>query len=296
MTEKCFDEGTIQAFLDGELGLELVDRISHHIALCDSCALAVAEAEDEMEFAFSALDTEFNTLVPTERLWTKINNSIETETKNKSIWHSVYALLTNPSSLAFASLVIVFGLFVGLYGLKNTADNEMLAKTAPKPKAEIIAKTANNPIVAVNSPEKDFQEKPQMVEIKQDNKPVFKAENAVYIRPERISRDPKPATEKNPPNLYRSETLAAEDSYIKTISTLEKTVNYRKDEVLNPSARFSFERDLAVADDTIKKLKEEVRKNPNNEAARVLLRNSYQNKIDLLSSLAEKTELMASLN
>lgn len=300
MTEKCFDEGTIQAFLDGELGLELVDRVSHHVALCDACATAVAEAEDQMEFAFSALDTEFNTLVPTERLWTKINHSIEAEAKNKSIWHSVYALLTNPSSLAFASLVIVFGLFVGLYGLKNTADNGMTAATtAPIRKIENAAVISNSPVN--NSPSAAADDKlsqsppaPVFTAGRQNDDADFKVRKAVYkqtVTPRRIP-DSNIETE----TIYSAETLVAEDSYIRTISTLEKTVNSRKDEVLNPSARFAFEKDLAVTDNTIERLKVEVRKNPKNEAARVLLRNSYQNKIDLLNSLAEKTELMASLN
>jgi hypothetical protein len=53
---------------------------------------------------------------------------------------------------------------------------------------------------------------------------------------------------------------------------------------------------MAVVDDAIKKMQREVRRNPKNEAAREVLRSSYQNKIDLLNSVAEKSELMATLN
>jgi hypothetical protein len=42
-------------------------------------------------------------------------------------------------------------------------------------------------------------------------------------------------------------------------------------------------------------MKAEVRRNPKDEAAKQILRASYQNKIDLLSSVADKTDLMASL-
>ncbi len=52
---------------------------------------------------------------------------------------------------------------------------------------------------------------------------------------------------------------------------------------------------MAVVDDTISKMKSEVKKNPKNEAAKQVLLASYQNKVDLLNSVAEKTELMASL-
>ena len=48
------------------------------------------------------------------------------------------------------------------------------------------------------------------------------------------------------------------------------------------AARFAFERDLAMTDDAIKKMKKEVKRNPNDEAAKQVLRASYQNKIDLL--------------
>lgn len=308
MTEKCFDEGTIQAFLDGELDLESVDQVSRHVALCDSCAMAVAEAEGEMDFAFSALDNEFNTLVPTERLWTKINNSIETEAKNKSVWQSVLAFLMNPSTVAFASLLIVFGLFVGLYSLKNDSDNGLSAKnstqpTQPTKKVENINLTGSSKITPVNdsataSTDSEIKDKqPQTTfAVKRETESDFRVRKAVYY-PEKTRSETKIRTERNNLDAVNpTENLVAEESYVKTISTLEKTVNSRKDEVFKPSARFAFERDMAVADDTIKKLKEEVRNNPGNEAARVLLRNSYQNKINLLNSVAERTELMASLN
>ncbi len=65
MTEKCFDIGTIQAFLDGELAADRLESVSRHIAICDGCAIMLAEAEEESAFAFSALEQEFNTFVPT---------------------------------------------------------------------------------------------------------------------------------------------------------------------------------------------------------------------------------------
>ena len=264
--------------------------------------------KSELEFAYSALDNEFNTLVPTERLWTKINNSIEIEAKNKSIWQSVFAFFTNPSTVAFASLLIVFGLFVGLYGLQNGTDLNTgnVASNPKKPEINTVNVdvTDSNSIPSGNvttvsnaSSEDDKIQPPTptFVADKTEDDSEFKVRNAYYVKPER--RNPRPKIETNPPDVvYVDETLAAEESYVKTISTLEKTVNNRKDEVLRPSARFAFERDMAVTDDTIKKLKEEVRTNPKNEAARVLLRNSYQNKINLLNSVAEKTDLMASLN
>ena len=76
MREKCFDEGIIQAFLDGELASDLLENVARHVSLCNNCAVLMAEAEEESAFAFSVIEQEFNTLVPTQRLWTKINDSI----------------------------------------------------------------------------------------------------------------------------------------------------------------------------------------------------------------------------
>ena len=101
------------------------------------------------------------------------------------------------------------------------------------------------------------------------------------------------AVQKPQPAVY--EYLPGEESYIKTIATLEKTVDERKDEALRPSSRVAFEKDLALANDAIKKMQTEVRKNPKNEAAKQVLLDSYQSKVDLLNSVTSKTELMASV-
>jgi len=92
-----------------------------------------------------------------------------------------------------------------------------------------------------------------------------------------------------------NENIPGEDSYLKTITSLTETVNDRKDQTLTASSRYAFERDLAVTNDAIARMRKEVRKNPNDEAAKQILRASYQNKIDLLDSVADKNELMASL-
>lgn len=89
--------------------------------------------------------------------------------------------------------------------------------------------------------------------------------------------------------------MPGEESYVRTISSLKKTVEDQKDAVLRPSERIAYEKDLAVVNDTISKMRKEVRKNPKNESARQVLYNSYQNKIDLMNSVAQKEELVASL-
>jgi hypothetical protein len=50
---------------------------------------------------------------------------------------------------------------------------------------------------------------------------------------------------------------------------------------------------MAVVNDSIQRMRQEVRKNPKNESAKQVLYSSYQNKIDLLNSVTQKEELMA---
>jgi hypothetical protein len=89
--------------------------------------------------------------------------------------------------------------------------------------------------------------------------------------------------------------MPGEESYVKTIANLSKTAEQKKDDVMQPSQRIAYERDMAVVDDAIAKMRKEVKKNSKNESARQVLYLSYQNKIDLLNSVSQKEELMASL-
>ena len=114
MNRNCLDIGIIQAFLDGELGHAASAEVSSHISICDACAAMLAEAEDESAVVFPVLERELNALVPTQRLWNKINDSIETQRRNRSFWQKLWAFVSvafvNPSFTAAAGLLIVAGL------------------------------------------------------------------------------------------------------------------------------------------------------------------------------------------
>jgi hypothetical protein len=58
---------------------------------CHACARLMAEADEENSVVFSALERELNTLVPTQRLWTRINESIEVEKSHAPLWQKVLA-------------------------------------------------------------------------------------------------------------------------------------------------------------------------------------------------------------
>lgn len=283
--DKCLDIGIIQAFLDGELSHDETSRVSSHMALCDTCAIALAEAESEATFVFSALDRELDTLVPTQRLWNKINDSIAEEKAQMPWWEKAWALvsvgLMNPSIAVAASLVIVVGVFAAVWmnrapvNMAGPTNNIAAVKpptTAPAPSNNITVSDVPDTVVSSDTP---------------------RIERAAFRAEPRRATVATAVVRTNSTSF--ADPLAGESSYVSTISTLSKTVEDKKDGVLRPSQRVAFERDMAMVDDSIAKMRKEVKRNPKNETARQVLYSSYQNKIDLLNSVAQKEELMASI-
>ncbi len=316
MKNKCFDIGTFQAYIDGELASDLSEKVIKHIAICDKCATRLAETEEESAFAFSVLDEELNVLVPTERLRAKVFDSIrEIEHNEKTNWWQKVAgglglangfNFKSPGLVAFASVVLfVSMLAVGVKFYEPIPNRSDVALNTPTTSpleldfsidsvdSEVTEPSHEQPIInervneVIKTPKRI---KPQKATGKQ-RKP--RVQKAIAVQPnKRITQSEnsvKPNAVKASPNL------AEEGGYLQTIATLKKTVDMNKDMTLRPAERVAFERDMAVVNDAIKKMKNEVRKNPNNKAAREVLRASYKNKIDLLNSVAEKTELMASM-
>ena len=283
MKENCLDIGTIQAFLDRELEQAESTRVSSHIAACDGCALMLSQAEDESAVVFSALEREFDTLVPTQRLWGRINDAIETERRETPFWQKVFAYvrvsLANPSLAMAASLIIVVGIVAAIM-MNRTAP---VTETSPDVVATKTVPVINTPPIVAP------------LDVKPNVAPVVRVERASY-RPETRRPTVEPAVLKQPVTAApASDYMPGEESYVKTIANLNKTVEQKKDDVMKPSQRIAYERQMAMVDDSITKMRQEVKKNPKNESARQVLYTSYQNKIDLLNSVAQKEELVASL-
>lgn len=287
MKDNCLDIGIIQAFLDSELSLDETARVSTHIADCDSCAMMLAEAEEESALVFPVLAREFDTLVPTQRLWNKINDSINIEKEQQPIWEKAWAFMRvsfgNPSMIAAASLLIVFGLFAGLWvNRSRTIENaNTTIATTQKPTqtaAPSVMPAASQPI----EPEKTETETAVITP---------RPERAIY-RPE-VRR--QTVTAPSAGTVAPLGFMPGEESYVKTIATLKRTVDDQKSGVLGVSELIAYERDMAVVNDTIDKMRTEVRRNPKNDSAKQILYASYQSKINLLNSVAQKEELVASL-
>jgi ribosomal protein S15P/S13E len=102
------------------------------------------------------------------------------------------------------------------------------------------------------------------------------------------TKQPKSAVDLNAP-------LVEERLYLDAINDLSQTVASSDEEVMRPSFRVEYEQNIALMDRAINKMQKQVRRNPNDENAKRILFASYQNKIDLLNTVAEKSQLMATL-
>jgi hypothetical protein len=232
-----------------------------------------------------------DTLVPTHRLWSKINDSIVVEKQNAPFWKKAWAYVTvslaNPSMVGAAALVMIFAVFAGVLINRNSEDD------SASPVATVSQPQSSNPTVAsVRTEEEKSRVADPAVTTPQPESERATVTVAGYAPTKRsVYNDIRSSA----PKVDKAVYIPGEESYIKTIASLNQNVSRQKDSVLRPSERVSFERDMAVVDDAITKMKKEVRRNPKNESAKQVLYTSYQNKIDLLNSVSQREELVASL-
>lgn len=304
MNGKCFEIGAIQAFLDGEMSPDASLRLADHIESCDACARLMAAAEDENSVVFSALERELDTLVPTQRLWLRINDTIAEEKSRAPFWQKIFVYvrlsLVSPSITAAAGIVLVLGIFAMMVGVRDEGGD--VVQQVPVP---VAPRTNSSPVVANPSSETvdvatvggdtaiPSPEGPKAASVGFSN--LSPREVGSIVKANATQRRISPQTADYVVPATGDGYLPGEESYVKTIADLRQNVEAQKDEVMTPSTRVSYERDMAVVNDSIKRMREVVKKNPRNQAARQVLYSSYQDKIDLLNSVAQREELIASL-
>ena len=296
MNGKCIDIGTIQAFLDGETAPALSLAVTSHVANCQNCAVVLADAEEESSVVFSALDREFNSLVPTQRLWSKINESIEVEKSRTPLWERFWRSLSvftaNPSISVAASVLIVFTMFAAIW----TMNSDVMTDDMIAGNGQTNTLAQQQPIV--NIPDINSERNPQMDPgpLKVDDRTRRFRTVPLNASFKESNNRPRVQLDVSPQTALAPEYLPGEESYVKTIAGLKHNVDGDKDNVLPPSVRIAYERDMAVVDDAITRMKAVVRINPTNHGAKQVLYSSYQDKIDLLNTVAQREELMASID
>ena len=307
MKNKCFDQGIIQAYVDGELASDISKNVVRHSAGCNECALMLVKTEEENEFAFSVLEEQLGVFVPTERLREKVFASIKEieQQEKRSIWTTLtesFALFEainfrNPSVLALGCTLMFVGTFaLAMKFFPRVPDSREVAVDNGEfhvLEGVIDRRGGNSSESTASKPTKADEQKPNRItRIIAGRAPNRVSRQRSGYRYTKAVAKQKAVVKKSTPNV---QAVAGEDVYLQTIASLDKNIQISKSEILAPGERVSFEKDLAIVNVAIAKLRDEVRKNPKNEAAKHILKATYQNKIDLLNSVAEKNELIASM-
>lgn len=279
--KECFDEGSLQAYFDGELSTELAESVSRHLTTCVVCAGTVHQAERENAQMFSALEPEMSQDVPTEQLRARINAAIEAP--------PVLVVSQQPASFSLRKLSVL-----GVSALGNLSH---LASQRAAAFASILALVALGSIFAVIELRNGGNLVVPPVEIAVGVNPP-KVPTPDVLAPPPIETAKKPGRLPRPPagNAPRRNQIAGvklipgEENYLKTIAALDIDLKERGPQSMIPAMRSEYERNLKLVDYAIAASRSTAKRNPNDPQATEFMFAAYQNKIDLMNNIAEQAQ------
>ncbi|HMF55170.1 MAG TPA: zf-HC2 domain-containing protein [Pyrinomonadaceae bacterium] len=312
MREMCFDEAVLQSYSDGELSPETMQSVAAHINTCADCAETAKEIESETELMRVALAHEMGLSVPTESLRSRIDAAIRAEqygmqaveVREESKLRTWFAGLMSSFNLSpqqvigFASLVVVVTFAAIFAAIKlqhgtpgvSTSTGEQAAINRSNQQVAVPQSSTTQNAGEVNPTPAPIDDggavtptQQVAVSVRRKMRPPFggRMVNTEYVRPD-VQQQPDP-----PP-------LPDEQGYLRAIASLTRAVNSTGNSSLPPSVQAEYRRNLALIDQAIAATRLSARRNPQDASARQFLYASYQNKVDLLSAVADQTMLVAS--
>ncbi len=314
MISACLEEGTLQAYLDGELAGAAATAAASHLANCARCvAVADAAASDDALLA-SALAPALDANVPSAHLRARLERAIcelETSTATAatttpareartSLWFTRLASLFsfNPAhTAAFASLVVVAA-FAFVYfghvqpGTTNTTQalppETIAANPTANDTAENVPLTSDVAALGRTTPKVNDGNT-----IMRNDRPVRSV--AASYRPSANSRRTTEQTAAVVPGTTAASAnatlLPGEQSYLTAIASLTSALKPSEQRALPPTLRAEYERNVAVVDQAIAATRAAAQRNPQDEDAQDFLRAAYQNKVELLHTVADQAQL-----
>lgn len=288
--KECLDVSILQTYFDGELSAEEMSAAAGHLAICQDCAMAAREVEEEMLILASAFAIDDSIVVPTERLHERITAAINATATAQPVY------LARPQNTFFASLrqlfnfnfqqplayglasALLLALMAGWFFLirqNQTPVNEISRVVSPvnTPDSVVIPTVENNPTNKTPVDAKIDERKPTVIR------------HAKFVAP--------PVENVIPPVVYSKpqqvKLLPGEKSYLKAIVELKSKIDTRA-ETLRPETRIAYERNLAVVDQAIASSRMAAQHDPRDTDANSLLLSAYQSKVELLSAVAGQNQ------
>jgi negative regulator of sigma E activity len=265
----CIEEGTLQAWLDGELAADKAASVATHLTVCPECAAAARTVEAESLFLAEALAPEFAATVPSERLRQRVDAAVATlhdrqaPRVSTSRWNA-FTELFSFRSLAYASAAaaIVLAAIVGVVYFKHQQ---------PTP----IANANKSP---VNAPQP--QQSPTEIAHRDDlvipapsTSPVKIAYKSKAVR--------RPRTAEPDARSIEWQERQYENAIAKLGDALKTQPPMR------PALQVEYEYNMAVIDSAIATSRDAAKKKPKDPLANQFMLAAYQSKVDFMNQIAD---------
>jgi len=322
MTTSHLDEGTIQAYLDGELGAEAAARASAHLADCPACAGAEAEARSETSLLAAAFVADDSLVIPTEVLRARIGAAVARleeaapaggaatrASRRGSFFAPLRELFafTPGRAAAFASLLAVLAfaaLFAVVQKRPEPAGGGQIARAdatptptigGPPPEVAAVTSPSDTPLSDTPSSGNELAPVRDAAASGRDSAAAVKASASRPNRSRERATGATVATGAKRPAAGAPEELAVpgEENYRQAIASLSKAVELGGDGVMSPKARFEYERNLALLDSAINETRRVALRDPKDKEAVGFLLAAYQSKVDLLTTVADQAQVAA---
>jgi len=304
MMNKCLDEGILQSYLDGELSPETMRAAATHIALCVHCNNAAREAETELGVFAGAFAADNSANVPTEMLRGRIDAALRAQQVTPKESHvetiesgirerlaSFAASLTWSPQWAgaitgLATIVLLGAMFVTLRlqttdPVNNGGGESGAVHTTPD-------RVHESPAMTPEPASKSGEVAADLSDRKPADAPgISRTAPRKFNQQQRVSKSAAAIAKK------RDSLLPGEENYLMTITSLAETIEASGDAALRPTARGEYERNIAVIDEAISESRRVVRRNPRDRDAAAFLFSAYQNKVELMSAVADQSQLAA---
>lgn len=264
---KCFDEGTLQAWFDGELEGNAAADVAAHLHSCIHCGEAARTLEVENLILSQGLSAEFVEAVPTERLRQRVKSAVASglpvtsgPTINASWVNAVRNLLPSFRVVAYASIaaaILIAGVFLAV-NLRKERSGPSVEKVKP---SEVVAP------------------KPQTI----PGPPREAVANGPSRTPAPLR--PRPSRKRRASEPDAMSLAWQEDQYRRAFAQLNEAIKAQAP--LRPSLRVEYEHNLAMIDNAITSTRELAHKNPKDPLATQSMRAAYQSKIDLMNQIAQ---------
>lgn len=314
----CLDEGTLQAYLDGELSPETLNGVAAHLAACAPCTEAARAAEGELALFSNAYAPALAMSVPTENLRARLDEAIAemnapprqletTPAPLRSFFASLVASLTTftpRQATAFASFLVAVALAV-VFALMGSPDSSTSPRDIAKnegpsasttPDVQGVDRSTRNDTAAVQTAGREVKT-PTPASGGGDRAIFQKAGLNVRPQPSR-SREGRGGAAEVAANTVatKSETVIEDEkTYLRSIASLSSAIEAQEGaEGMTPTLRAEYERNLAVVNQAIVSSRVAARRNPQDTDAKEFLRAAYQNKVELLSAVADQAQLASS--